>query len=84
MNGGGAFGALVFVIGVLILFAIMFGLFLFVPFFIFLAGIVVMLVGDRKNASKSNGNGNGNGNGKTTETEIVEVVETTEVREVKS
>ena len=79
MNGGGVFGALVFVIGVLILFAIMFGFFLIVPFFIFLAGIVVMLVGDRKNSS------NGNGDGKVEETEVVEVVETTtEVREVKS
>lgn len=82
MNGGGVFGALVFVIGVLILFAILFGFFLIVPFFIFLAGIVVMLVGDRRNAS--GGNGNGNGNGKAKETEVVEVVETTEVREVKS
>ena len=78
MNGGGAFGALVFVIGVLILFAIMFGLFLIVPFFIFLAGIVVMLVSDRKRDS------GGNGNDEPEAVEVVEVVETTEVREIKS
>lgn len=48
MNGGGVFGALIFVIGILLAFAVLFGLFLIVPFFIFLAGIVVMLVADRK------------------------------------
>lgn len=48
MNGGGVFGALIFVIGILLAFSVLFGLFLVVPFFIFLAGIVVMLVADRK------------------------------------
>jgi hypothetical protein len=51
-NGGGVFGALIFVIGILIAFAIMFGFFLIVPFFIFLAGVVVMLVSDRKRDSE--------------------------------
>ena len=48
MNGGGVFGALIFVIGILVAFSVLFGLFLIVPFFIFLAGIVAMLVADRK------------------------------------
>jgi hypothetical protein len=50
-NGGGVIGALIFVVGILIAFAIMFGFFLIVPFFIFLAGIIVMLVSDRKRGS---------------------------------
>lgn len=52
-NGGGVFGALIFVVGILIAFAVMFGFFLIVPFFVFLAGIVVMLVSDRKRGDES-------------------------------
>lgn len=74
-RGGGVFGALIFVIGILLAFAVMFGFFLIVPFFIFLAGIIVMLVSDRRDSG-------GNGSGSAT---TVETVETTEVvREVKS
>ncbi len=47
-QGGGAFGALFFVIGLLILFCVLFTTFLVIPFFIFLAGIVAMLISDRK------------------------------------
>ncbi len=81
-SGGGVFGALIFVIGVLAAFAVMFGLFLIVPFFIFLAGIVVMLVSDRKRSSEDNGGGDdppaetGKANVKIVET-------TTEVRETR-
>lgn len=78
-SGGGVVGALIFVIGILIAFSLMFGLFLIVPFFIFLAGVIVMLVADRRQDSGSNGNGDAK------KTETVEVVETTtEVKEVKS
>jgi hypothetical protein len=78
-SGGGVFGALIFVIGILLAFAVMFGFFLIVPFFIFLAGVVVMLVSDRRDSS-----GSGGGNGGSANT-TVETVETTEVvREVKS
>ncbi|MBN8869697.1 MAG: hypothetical protein J0H66_07440 [Solirubrobacterales bacterium] len=74
-RSGGVFGALIFVIGILLAFAVMFGFFLIVPFFIFLAGVIVMLVSDRRDRG-------GNGGGSTT---TVETVETTEVvREVKS
>lgn len=45
---GGAIGALIFVIGLLLLFCILFTAFLVVPFFIFLAGIVAMIISDRK------------------------------------
>jgi uncharacterized membrane protein len=45
-------GALIFVLGVMILFALLFSTFLILPFFIFLAGIVAMLYSDRKNASR--------------------------------
>lgn len=76
MNGGGVFGALIFVIGILLAFAVMFGFFLVVPFFIFLAGVVVMLVSDRKRG--------GGGDSEKDQESTVEVVETTEVREVKS
>lgn len=54
-SGGGVFGALIFVIGILVAFAVMFGFFLVVPFFIFLAGIVVMLVSDRKRGRGDDG-----------------------------
>lgn len=47
-SGGSAIGALIFVIGLLILFAVFFTTFLIIPFFIFLAGIVAMIVSDRK------------------------------------
>ena len=79
-SGGGVFGALIFVIGILLAFAVMFGFFLIVPFFIFLGGITLMLVTDRKRG----GNGSSD-NGDSSTTETVEVVETTtEVREIKS
>lgn len=52
MSGGGAIGALFFTIGVMILFVIMFSTFLIVPFFIFLAGIVAMIMSDRKNSRR--------------------------------
>lgn len=52
MNGGrnsagGAIGALFFAIGALLLFALGFAFFLVLPFFLFLAGIVAMIVSDR-------------------------------------
>jgi uncharacterized membrane protein len=50
-SAGGAFAALFFAIGVLILFAVGFAFFLIVPFFIFLAGIVAMIISDRKRDS---------------------------------
>lgn len=75
-SGGGVFGALVFVVGILIAFAVMFGFFLIVPFFIFLAGIVVMLVSDRKRGEEEKRRG------KDAEHEVKET--TTTVREVKS
>lgn len=83
MKGGGVLGALIFTIGVLIVFALLFSTFLIVPFFVFLGGIIAMLISDRNRGS---GNGNGNGDGPSDEgpVEVVEVVETTEVREVKS
>lgn len=52
MNGGGAIGALFFAIGALILFALLFSLFLILPFFIFLAGIIAMMISDRKRSRK--------------------------------
>lgn len=62
MNGGGrkssgsAIGALFFAIGALILFAFGFAFFLILPFFIFLGGIVAMIVSDHKRDSgPSNG-----------------------------
>jgi len=45
-------GALLFVLGLMILFALLFSTFLVLPFFIFLAGIVAMIISDRKNASR--------------------------------
>ena len=76
MNGGGIIGALIFVIGILILFALLFSTFLIVPFFVFLGGIIAMLISDRKR-------GRGGNDEPPPETEVVEVVETTEVREVR-
>jgi uncharacterized membrane protein len=46
-----AFGALFFVLGALLLFAIGFQFFLILPFFVFLFGIVAMIVSDRKRPS---------------------------------
>jgi uncharacterized membrane protein len=51
-GGGGALGALFFVVGVLILFAVLFSVFLILPFFIFLAGIIAMVISDRKRDRK--------------------------------
>ena len=48
MNGGGAIGALFFAIGALILFALIFSIFMILPFFLFLAGIVAMMISDRR------------------------------------
>ncbi len=53
MNGGGAIGALFFAIGALILFSLLFSVFLIVPFFLFLAGIVAMMVSDRRRSRKT-------------------------------
>jgi hypothetical protein len=50
-SAGGAFAALFFAIGVLILFAVGFAIFLIVPFFIFLAGIIAMVISDRRRSS---------------------------------
>lgn len=52
MNGGGAIGALFFTLGLMVLFVIMFSTFLILPFFIFIAGIIAMIVSDRKNSSR--------------------------------
>ncbi len=56
MNGGGsksggAIGALFFAIGALLLFAFGFAFFLILPFFIFLGGIVAMIVSDSRRDS---------------------------------
>lgn len=61
-------GALLFAIGVLIAFALMMGLFLVLPFFLFLAGIVAMMVSDRRRDRKDSGD----------ETEVIETVEVVE------
>ncbi|MDQ2623203.1 MAG: hypothetical protein M3Y45_09230 [Actinomycetota bacterium] len=47
-GGGGTLGALFFVVGLLLLFCVLFSTFLIVPFFIFMAGIVAMVISDRK------------------------------------
>ena len=65
-------GALLFVIGVLIAFSLMMGLFLILPFFLFLAGIVAMIVSDQRRARKTSDE----------EVEVVETVETVETVEV--
>ena len=54
MNGGGAIGALFFTLGLMVLFVIMFSTFLILPFFIFIAGIIAMIVSDRRNSSRRN------------------------------
>jgi uncharacterized membrane protein len=48
---GGAIGALFFAIGALLLFAFGFAFFLILPFFVFLVGIVAMIISDRKRDS---------------------------------
>jgi uncharacterized membrane protein len=49
VNGtGGAISALFAALGLLLLFVFSFSFFLILPFFIFLGGIVAMLVSDRK------------------------------------
>ncbi len=50
-SSGGAIAALFFAIGALLLFAFGFAFFLVLPFFIFLGGIVAMLVSDRRRDS---------------------------------
>lgn|GEM_PF-2127855 len=57
-NGSGsAIGALLFALGALLLFAFGFAFFLILPFFIFLGGIVAMLISDNKRDSgQSNAN----------------------------
>jgi uncharacterized membrane protein len=47
----GAFGALFFALGAILLFAFGFAFFLILPFFVFVAGIVAMLISDRKRDS---------------------------------
>jgi len=54
VSGGGAIGALFFTLGVMVLFVIMFSTFLILPFFIFIAGIIAMIVSDRRNSSRRN------------------------------
>jgi uncharacterized membrane protein len=52
-GGGGGIGALFFVLGALLIFAIGFDLFLIVPFFVFIFGMIAMMVSDRKRSSDS-------------------------------
>lgn len=47
-GGGGVIGALFMALGLLLLFVISFGFFLILPFFIFLAGIIAVMISDRK------------------------------------
>jgi hypothetical protein len=89
VNGGGVFGALIFSIGALILFALLFSTFLVVPFFVFLGGIIAMMISDR-NRGRGSDDGNGKGDdgggddGAPAREAQPEAVETTEIREVKS
>ena len=48
---GGAFGALLFALGALVLSVISIGLFLVVPFIVFIGGIIAMVISDRKRNS---------------------------------
>jgi len=57
VNGGGAIGALFFTLGLMVLFVIMFSTFLILPFFIFIAGIIAMIVSDRRNNSRNKDDG---------------------------
>jgi Na+-transporting methylmalonyl-CoA/oxaloacetate decarboxylase gamma subunit len=50
-SGGGVaggLGALLFVIGLLVVFALLFASFLVVPFLVFIGGIIAMVISDRK------------------------------------
>jgi Na+-transporting methylmalonyl-CoA/oxaloacetate decarboxylase gamma subunit len=50
-SGGGVaggLGALLFVIGLLVVFALLFATFLVVPFLVFIGGIIAMVISDRK------------------------------------
>lgn len=47
-SGGGVFGALFLALGLLLLFVVSFGFFLILPFFIFLGGIIAVMISDRK------------------------------------
>ncbi|MCO5315019.1 MAG: hypothetical protein M9938_02485 [Solirubrobacterales bacterium] len=47
-GGGSALAALFVSVGLLIAFAIFFNLFLIVPFFIFIGGLIAMVVSDRR------------------------------------
>jgi len=89
VNGGGVFGALIFSIGALILFALLFSTFLVVPFFVFLGGIIAMMISDRnrgRGSDDDNGKGDDGGgdDGAPAREAQPEAVETTEIREVKS
>lgn len=46
-----AFGALLTVLGVLLLFAVGFQFFLILPFFVFMFGIIAMIISDRKRSA---------------------------------
>lgn len=47
-SGGSGFAALVATVGLLIAFSIFFNLFLIVPFFIFIGGIIAMVISDHR------------------------------------
>lgn len=47
-SGGGAFGALLTTVLLLVAFSIFFNLFLIVPFFIFIGGVIAMVISDRR------------------------------------
>lgn len=47
-SGGGVIGALFLSLGLLLLFLVSFGFFLILPFFIFIGGIIAMMISDRK------------------------------------
>lgn len=47
-SGGGAVGALLTSVALLIAFSIFFNLFLIVPFFIFIGGVIAMVISDRR------------------------------------
>ncbi len=52
-GGGGAIGALFFVVAALLIFALAFDFFLILPFFVFIFGMIAMMVSDRKRSSDS-------------------------------
>lgn len=74
-NNGGVFGALLFVAGALIAFAVLFGFFLIVPFFVFLGALIWMLINDRRSRREE---------GASTDAGSADQIEATgEAREVK-